>query len=228
MPAAALSCLLARPAAAPVKLLTRACPVGRPARGRAVSGARAHAFGGVSRFFAASPRRGEADDSEDAAVRASALPSSHAAFAADVGVSALEESLGLAPFSSSATAAIAAMLERAERDAAAKSAEVSPARDAAYTRAQSLRTAVEVATKSASESTKRTLDENQARAEALVRGPSARPRLRGRLRAGRSARCKRPGHPCGRAPRAARRNERARRRRRAMRHRARRATRRSA
>ena len=179
MAPAVLCCLSARPCAGPKasRQLTAVNKAGRPARCRAAAGARADAFGGVSRYFSASPRRGEAVDGEETPARAAASAAgARVAAAADgdltVEVSALEASLGLGPFTSSATAAIAAMLERADADVAAKSVQVTPARDAAATRAEALRVAVETVTVRATEVTKRTLDENQARAEALVRAPA--------------------------------------------------------
>ena len=175
MPAAMVNALSARASvckAGSRQLLTMPARVLRP---RAAPGARADAFGGVSRFFAATPRRGEASDGDDAPTRAAAYPAQVAvSFAADTAAftaqsSAIEAELGLEPFSNSASAAIAAMMQRAEAEAAAKAGAVPDARDTAQRRAQALREAVELATARATDVNTRILDENQARAEALVR-----------------------------------------------------------
>ena len=155
------------------RLLT--VPAARVCRPRAAPGCRADAFGGVSRFFAATPRRGEATDGDEVPGRASAYPAQVAvSFAAETAAfsaqsSAIEAELGLAPFSNSASAAIEEMMQRAEREAAAKAGAVPDARDAAQRRAEALRVAVEKVTISATSTNTRILDENQARAEALVR-----------------------------------------------------------
>jgi hypothetical protein len=164
-----------------------ACPAGASRRGVA-RGARADLFGGITRFFSDKPQHGEdveEDDDEEAAPAKPVVSSSTTSYSAttvssssssvaasgSVEVSALEASLGLGPYTSGQTAAIAAFMERAERDAAAKARAVDGARAAATGSKDKLAAAIEASTAKAQAASSRMLDENQARAEALVRAP---------------------------------------------------------
>ena len=223
MPAAMVNALPARASArtAGSRQLLTGVPA-RVFRPRAAPGCRADAFGGVSRFFAATPRRGEASDGDDVPGRVAAYPAQVAvSFAAETAAfsaqsSAIEAELGLAPFSNSASAAIEEMMQRAEREAAAKAGAVPDARDTAQRRAASLREAVEKVTISATTTNTRILDENQARAEALVRWSAhavalarcTAPPRRPRTPCSRPRRMQRPGRGacgpcCGIRPRVA-------------------------